>query len=189
MRGGVLVDAWPVVWRGREPAVWTSARRCEVEFAIIRGMKPIATANYDFEKLINDGCVYVDKTDMLWKLAAAKDAIYFILRPRRFGKSLMLSTFKCLFQGKKKLFRGGLKIAKKKWNWAQTYPVIDLNMSDFDKAVYVFEFNKSAKAAVRQIREKGYADAYNGGRRRVTSIGINFNSKKRNIDEPIIEVM
>ena len=59
-------------------------------------MKPIATANYDFEKLINDGCVYVDKTDMLWKLANGKNGtLFFIPRPRRFGKSLMLSTFKC----------------------------------------------------------------------------------------------
>ena len=90
-------------------------------------MKPLATANYDFEKLITDGCVYVDKTDMLWKLASEKDAIYFISRPRRFGKSLMLSTFKCLFEGKKKLFKG-LKIEKKKWDWSKTYPVISLNM-------------------------------------------------------------
>ena len=57
------------------------------------------------------------------------------------------------------------------------------------KAVYVFEFkfNKSAKAAIRQIREKGYADAYKGGKRPVTLIGINFSVKKRNIDEPLIE--
>ena len=89
-------------------------------------MKPIATANYDFESLIKDGCVYVDKTDMLWKLASSKDALYFIARPRRFGKSLMLSTFKYLFQGKKELFRG-LKI-EKKWDWSKTYPVIELNM-------------------------------------------------------------
>jgi len=56
-------------------------------------------------------------------------------------------------------------------------------------AVYVFEFkfNKSVKAAIRQIREKGYADAYKGGKRPVTLIGINFSSKKRNIDEPLIE--
>ena len=95
-------------------------------------MKPIATDNYDFESLIKGGCVYVDKTDMLWKLASSKDALYFIARPRRFGKSLMLSTFKYLFQGKKELFRG-LKIEKKKWDWSKTYPVIELNMSDFDK--------------------------------------------------------
>jgi len=57
------------------------------------------------------------------------------------------------------------------------------------KAVYVFEFkfNKCAKAAIRQIREKGYADAYRGGKRPVTLIGINFSAKKRNIDEPLIE--
>jgi len=96
-------------------------------------MKPIATANYDFESLIKGGYVYVDKTDMLWKLASnEQDAIYFISRPRRFGKSLMLSTFKYLFRGRKDLFKG-LKIEKKKWDWSKTYPVIDLNMSDFDK--------------------------------------------------------
>ena len=89
-------------------------------------MKMLATANYDFEKLVTEGCVYVDKTDMLGKLASAKDAIYFISRPRRFGKSLMLSTFMCLFEGKKKLFKG-LKI-EKKWDWSKTYPVISLNM-------------------------------------------------------------
>ena len=96
--------------------------------AIIRGMKPIATDNYDFERLITDGYAYVDKTDMLWKLANGKNGtLFFISRPRRFGKSLMLSTFKYLFQGKKKLFKG-LKIEKKRWNWSQTYPVIELNM-------------------------------------------------------------
>ena len=57
------------------------------------------------------------------------------------------------------------------------------------KAVYVFEFkfNRSAKAAIRQIREKGYADAYKADKRPVTLIGINFSARKRNIDEPIIE--
>ena len=57
------------------------------------------------------------------------------------------------------------------------------------KAVYVFEFkfNKSAKVAIRQIREKGYADAYKGGKRPVTLVGINFSTRKRNIDEPLIE--
>ena len=65
-------------------------------------MKTIATSNYDFESLVTGGYVYVDKTDMLWKLASNKrDAIYFISRPRRFGKSLMLSTLKYLFEGKK----------------------------------------------------------------------------------------
>ena len=91
-------------------------------------MKPIATDNYDFERLITDGYTYVDKTDMLWKLANGKNGtLFFISRPRRFGKSLMLSTFKCLFRGKKRLFKG-LKIEKKKWDWSKEYPVVELNM-------------------------------------------------------------
>ena len=97
-------------------------------------LKTLPTANYDFESLRkDDDCVYVDKTDMLYKLASVrKDAIYFISRPRRFGKSLMLSTLKCLFEGKRELFNG-LKIEKKHWDWSKTYPVIHLNMSDYDK--------------------------------------------------------
>ncbi len=57
------------------------------------------------------------------------------------------------------------------------------------KAVCVFEFKyaKSAKAAIRQIRERGYADKWIGGERPVTLVGINFNPRKRNIDLPVIE--
>ena len=57
--------------------------------------------------------------------------------------------------------------------------------------VYVFEFkyNKSAKAAIRQIREKGYADEFKGDSRPVTLIGINFRTSKRNIDEPVFEAL
>ena len=58
-------------------------------------------------------------------------------------------------------------------------------------SVYVFEFKyrKSAKAAIRQIRERGYADKWKGGKRPVTLIGINFSSRKRNIDIPVIEAL
>ena len=57
------------------------------------------------------------------------------------------------------------------------------------KAVCVFEFKyaKSAKAAIRQIRERGYADKWIGGARPVTLVGINFNPRKRNIDLPVVE--
>lgn len=113
-------------------------------------MKPIATDNYDFERLITEGYAYVDKTDMLWKMANGRNgSLFFISRPRRFGKSLMLSTLKYLFQGKKSLFKG-LKIAKKKWNWAQTYPVIDLNMSDFDKEGTREGFVRSLTTVLRE---------------------------------------
>ena len=50
--------------------------------------------------------------------------------------------------------------------------------------MFEFKFNKSANAAIRQIREKGYADQYKGDKRPVTLVGINFRVAKRNIDEP-----
>ena len=113
-------------------------------------MKQLATDNYDFARLINDGYVYVDKTDMLWRLANGKNGtLFFISRPRRFGKSLMLSTLKYLFEGRKELFKG-LKIEKKRWNWSQTYPVIDLNMSDFDKEGTREGFRRSLVSSLKR---------------------------------------
>ena len=113
-------------------------------------MKQLATDNYDFARLINDGYVYVDKTDMLWRLANGKNGtLFFISRPRRFGKSLMLSTLKYLFEGRKELFKG-LKIEKKKWNWSKTYPVIDLNMSDFDKEGTREGFRRSLVSSLKR---------------------------------------
>ena len=53
--------------------------------------------------------------------------------------------------------------------------------------VFEFKFDRSAKAAIRQIREKGYADAYKADRRPVTLVGINFRKVKRNIDEPLFD--
>ena len=55
------------------------------------------------------------------------------------------------------------------------------------QSLWNFKYAKSAKAAIRQIRERGYADKWIGGDRPVTLVGINFNPKKRNIDLPIIE--
>lgn len=93
-------------------------------------MEKIATDIYSFQNLRRDGFVYVDKTDLLWRLASLKDGRqFFISRPRRFGKSLMLSTLKCLFEGRRDLFKG-LKIEKKRWDWTRTYPVVLLNMAD-----------------------------------------------------------
>ena len=92
-------------------------------------MEKIATDIYSFENLRKGGYVYVDKTDLLWRLASEKEGRqFFISRPRRFGKSLMLSTLKCLFEGRKDLFKG-LKIEKKRWDWKTTYPVVMLNMA------------------------------------------------------------
>ena len=84
----------------------------------------------DFNKIISEGYVYVDKTDLIYQLVKT-GAIYFLSRPRRFGKSLLVSTLKCYFEGKKDLFKG-LAIEKLETEWAE-YPVfhIDFNSSNF----------------------------------------------------------
>ena len=58
-----------------------------------------------FDQIIEDGYVYIDKTDMVYSLAH-EGKIYFLSRPRRFGKSLLVSTLKNYFLGRKELFRG-----------------------------------------------------------------------------------
>ena len=64
---------------------------------------PIGIQN--FEQLRNRNCVYVDKTELVYRLANT-DSVYFLSRPRRFGKSLLVSTLEAYFQGKKDLFKG-----------------------------------------------------------------------------------
>ena len=85
-----------------------------------------------FDQIIEDGYVYVDTTDLVYKLVK-EGKIYFLSRPRRFGKSLLISTLKSYFQGKKDLFKG-LAIDKLETEWAE-YPVfhIDFNGGFFDK--------------------------------------------------------
>jgi len=88
-------------------------------------MKPLSTSIYTFEKLRDEGFLYVDKTAVIYELVA-KTQQYFLSRPRRFGKSLLVSTLKAIFQGRRDLFEG-LALAGKKYDW-QTYPVIHLDM-------------------------------------------------------------
>ena len=84
----------------------------------------------DFKTIRKDGFVYVDKTALLYKLAD-EGKIYFLSRPRRFGKSLLVSTLKYYFSGEKDLF-SGLAIDSLETKWEQ-YPIfhIDFNGSDF----------------------------------------------------------
>jgi len=95
-------------------------------------IKVPTTGTYDFPNLILGGeGKYVDKTDMLYQLASPKsDAQLFISRPRRFGKSLMLSTLKAMFEGRRELFKG-LAIDSLPWEgWEQPTPVYSFTMSD-----------------------------------------------------------
>jgi len=90
-----------------------------------RIMQPLSTSIYTFEKLRDEAFLYVDKTALIYELVA-KTQQYFLSRPRRFGKSLLISTLKAIFQGRRDLFEG-LALADKDYDW-QTYPVIHLDM-------------------------------------------------------------
>ena len=68
-------------------------------------MKSLTSSVYTFQELILGNYLYVDKTDYLWKLVSEYKGIYFLSRPRRFGKSLTLTTLKAIFQGKRDLFK------------------------------------------------------------------------------------
>ena len=85
-----------------------------------------------FDQLIEDGYVYIDKTDMVYSLVT-EGKIYFLSRPRRFGKSLLVSTLKNYFLGRKELFKG-LKIDSMEKNW-NVYPVFHLDFNGTDYTV------------------------------------------------------
>lgn len=80
----------------------------------------------DFVKIRKDGYVYVDKTDLVYKMVR-QGGYYFLSRPRRFGKSLLVSTLEAYFSGRKELF-DGLAIAELEKEWNQ-YPVLRLDFS------------------------------------------------------------
>ncbi len=89
---------------------------------------PIGIQN--FESLIKDGYVYVDKTALVYQLANT-GRYYFLSRPRRFGKSLLLSTIEAYMSGKKELFKGlALESLEQEW---EEHPIfhLDLNTEEY----------------------------------------------------------
>lgn len=86
----------------------------------------------DFESLIKDGFIYVDKTSILYRLINQGKYI-FLSRPRRFGKSLTLSTLKAFFEGKKDLFKGlAIQNLEKEW---RRHPVFLLSFARFERKI------------------------------------------------------
>lgn len=103
-------------------------RKCtnQVNYVILQGMNKrfLPIGIQDFEDLRTRGCIYVDKTELIYKLAT-EGKPYFLSRPRRFGKSLLLSTMEAYFLGKKELFKG-LAIEKLEKEWTE-YPVLKIS--------------------------------------------------------------
>ena len=114
----------------------------------------------DFEGLIKDGYVYVDKTDLVYRLVN-EGSIYLLIRPRRFGKSLLVSTLKHYFLGHRELFKG-LAIDGLETEWNE-YPVFHLsfggvnfsNSSAIDESLSMFIENAEKEYGIEE-RFKDY---------------------------------
>jgi hypothetical protein len=96
----------------------------------MEALKNMPIGVQDFEKLRNGDYLYVDKTELVYQLVST-GSYYFLSRPRRFGKSILLSTLHAYFSGKKELFEG-LAIEKLEKDWTE-YPVLhlDLNVGEY----------------------------------------------------------
>ncbi|MCP4346213.1 MAG: ATP-binding protein [Desulfobacterales bacterium] len=91
-------------------------------------MKKLPLGVQALETIKNDNCLYVDKTKHIFRMTN-EGMFYFLARPRRFGKSLLVSVLKCLFQGSKELFEGMWIAENDRWEWKE-HPVI---ITDFNE--------------------------------------------------------
>ena len=118
-------------------------------------MKPIATSTSDFATLIKKGGIYVDKTAYFHRLISNEmNNLLFLARPRRFGKSLMITALKEIFMGRRELFEG-LAISKTDWKW-EKWPVIYFNFGDASTISFeAFEQTVTPRIKSR-LEEAGY---------------------------------
>ena len=119
-------------------------------------MKPIATDTNDFPKLRENGCIYVDKTEFVHRMVSDVGTnLFFISRPRRFGKSLTLSVLKAIFSARRELF-DGLYIDKTDWKW-EKYPIIHFEFNDVT-TTSLSDFETSFAIHVQErLEEAGFA--------------------------------
>ena len=97
----------------------------------MKKMKKLPISISNFETLITGNNIYVDKTRYIHQMVS-EGMFYFLSRPRRFGKSLLVSTLKALFEGRKKLFKG-LWIENADWEWKQ-HPVLQIDFNGISSA-------------------------------------------------------
>ena len=90
-------------------------------------MKKLPIGIDNFKEIITDNHCYVDKTDLIHQLVT-QGKYYFLSRPRRFGKSLLIDTISQAFQGKRELFTG--LFLEKNWDWDKKYPVIHIDLAE-----------------------------------------------------------
>lgn len=122
---------------------------------------PIGIQN--FEKIRRNDYLYIDKTELIYKLVST-GSYYFLSRPRRFGKSLLVSTLKAYFEGKRELF-DGLRMAELEKNW-NTYPVLhlDLNTEKYDTPEALYNKLDRALRGWEKIYKPDYIEKTLAGR-------------------------
>lgn len=115
-------------------------------------MNRITTNKFDFAELIMNNWLYVDKTEYAYRLLSnPASTFYFCSRPRRFGKSLFISTLESIFQGKRELFEN-LYIGKSDYSFEE-YPVLHFDFSDLDVTTYE-DFRESFQLKIRKQAER-----------------------------------
>lgn len=128
----------------------------------------------DFVSLRERGFVYVDKTQFIIRLLEGTDC-YFLSRPRRFGKSLFISTLECFFQGRKDLFEE-LAIENYDWDWS-TYPVIRIDLSNGSYSEDWGVEERLNEIIAHCAAKYGVAVSGNSSRARFTNLIYSLNSK------------
>ena len=113
-----------------------------------------------FAKIREDDCYYVGKTPFMLRLID-QGSHYFLSRPRRFGKCLLLDTIAELFEGNRALFEG--LYAQERWDWSRRFPVIRIS---FGKGV---------------LQGRGYADKYRARGEPIHLIGVEFSREQRSV--------
>ena len=111
-------------------------------------LKPLPIGIQTFEKIIEGGYTYVDKTKELYDLVSEGE-VYFLSRPRRFGKSLLVSTLEALFQNRRELFKG-LWIDSSDYKW-EKYPVIKISMPAVDQSMSIEDLNLALQERLSEI--------------------------------------
>ncbi len=118
---------------------------------------PIGIQTFERLRFPKDDFLYVDKTKYIYEMAKLSIGYYFLSRPRRFGKSMLCSTFEALFEGKQELFEG--LYIHDKWDWSQSYPVIRIDLSgvhykDIDSVGQKIQFVLQSNARKYQVELK-----------------------------------
>ena len=110
-----------------------------------------------FERIRKENKLYIDKTEYVYRLTHTSGTYFFLGRPRRFGKSLFLTTLQSYFEGKKDLFNG-LAIEKLETEWTE-YPVLHFDMS---LAKYVDKETLESMLDVQLFEHEKYTESRKG---------------------------